>query len=71
MTKFPLIYSLRQIGRFPPSCMFFALSWSSCTGFGGGFMEREENVQYKESRTAAEDDEYDEVGVMFSTSSQS
>ena len=32
------------------------------TGFGGGFMEREENVQYKESRKQAEEDEYDEFG---------
>ena len=32
------------------------------TGFGGGFMEREENVQYKDSRQQEEEDEYDEFG---------
>ena len=30
-------------------------------GYGGGFMERETVVQYKQSRSAEAEDEYDEV----------
>ena len=31
-------------------------------GYGGGYMEREEIVEYKERREES-DDEYDEVGI--------
>lgn len=34
--------------------------FSSIKGFGGGFMERDEIVEYKE-RIEEDDDEYDEV----------
>lgn len=35
------------------------------TGFGGGYMERDEVVEYKE-RVESSDDEYDEVSGVIS-----
>ena len=33
------------------------------TGYGGGYMEREEVVEYKETRDVSDDDEFDEVNI--------
>lgn len=40
--------------------ILFYNKFSSIKGFGGGFMERDEIVEYKE-RIEEDDDEYDEV----------